>query len=145
MLSTASSGIDGEGRVYQPPVALEDARHEAVRDALYKVLPHLPTHYGRGLRGLHSEEPDPGVDLAEGLPDPHERAARTHAHDQRVGNDPLWELRQDLGSQDLAVLLDVPLRLELGRAKVAWFRPSSLAFSRAASTWKWPTWSTSAP
>src|SRR5919107_5858809 len=23
-------GIDGEGRVYQPPVALEDSRHEAV-------------------------------------------------------------------------------------------------------------------
>src|SRR3712207_6403014 len=45
--------VDSEDRIYQPPVALEDAGHEAVRDALNEVLPHLPAHDSRGLRGLH--------------------------------------------------------------------------------------------
>jgi hypothetical protein len=77
--------VDGEGRVDQPSVTLEDTRHEAVGDPLYEVLPHLPAQYGRGLRGLHGKELGLGVNRAEGLPDPYEGAARPHAHNERLG------------------------------------------------------------
>src|SRR5215210_5855878 len=105
--------VDREGRVDQLPVALEDAWYEAVGDSLYEMLPHLPAQYGRRLRGLHGKELDMGVGRAKGLPHAYEGAAGAHAHDERVGDYSFRELAQDLGSQNLAVLLDVPLRLEL--------------------------------
>src|ERR671920_1985 len=40
-------GVHGEGGVHQPLVALENARDEAVGDALYEVVPDFPAQDGR--------------------------------------------------------------------------------------------------
>src|SRR5918995_5282278 len=50
------AGVHGEGGIDEPLVALEDAGHETVGNALDEVLPHLAAQYGRRLRGLHREE-----------------------------------------------------------------------------------------
>src|SRR5918994_7112305 len=117
------AGVHGEGGVHEPPVALEDAGHEAVGDALDEVLPHLATEYRRRLGGLHREELDPRVDLAEGLADAHQGASCAHTHDEDVWDLALGELGQDLRPQPHTVLLDVPLRLELRGTEVAVLPP----------------------
>ncbi len=116
-------GFHGQGGVYQALVALEDARYEAVGDALYEVLPDLPAQQRLRLGRLHGEELYLRVYLAEGLADADERASCADAHDQGVRNDAFWELREDLRPQPDTVLLHVPLRLELRRAEVAWLLP----------------------
>src|SRR5215210_348900 len=112
-------GVNGEGLAHEASVALEDAGDEAVGDALDQVVPHLPAQDGRGLRGLHREELDVWVDLAEGLPDADERTTRAHTRHHRIRDGALGELGEGLRPQDGAVLLHVPLRLELRREEVA--------------------------
>src|SRR5215210_4087601 len=62
--------VNRQGRVHQPPVALEDAGYEAVDDSLYEVLSHLPAQYGRGLRRLHSKELDMRLTERNACPTP---------------------------------------------------------------------------
>src|SRR5918998_2309898 len=124
------AGVHGEGGVHEPLVALEDAGHEAVGDPLYEVLPHLAAQDGRRLRGLHREELDPRVDLAEGLSHAYQGAARAYPHDERVGDGALGELGEYLRPQPHAVLLDVPLRLELRGAEVAVLPPELLGLGQ---------------
>src|SRR5829696_1925173 len=121
-------GVHGEGVVHEPFVALEDAGYEAVGDALDQVFPDLPAQQRRRLRRLHRKQPDGRVDLPESLPHPDEGASGAHAHNQGVRGLVFGELRQDLGAQDHAVLLHVPLRLELRRAEVARLPAELLGF-----------------
>src|SRR5919106_2346727 len=71
-------GVNGEGLAHEASVALEDAGDEAVGDALDHVVPHLTAQYGRRLGGFHREELDVWVELAEGLADAEQCAARTY-------------------------------------------------------------------
>src|SRR3712207_1803743 len=109
---------------------LEDAGYETIGDAFYGVLARLAAQDGARLVRLDGEELDPRVDLAEGLADTHQGAARAHPHDERVGDDALGELGEYLRPQPHAVLLDVPLRLELRGAEVAALPPELLSLGQ---------------
>src|SRR5215212_5817294 len=119
-------GVYGQGGVDQALVALEDAWDEAVGDALYEVVSDLSAQDRRRLGGLHREELDGGVHLTESLAHPDKGPPRPNAHHYGVGDDAIGELGQDLWPKPDPVLLDVPLRLELGRAEIAWFLPELL-------------------
>src|SRR5215210_2137572 len=64
--------IDREGRVYQPPVALEDAGHEAVRDALYSIRcsPTSPHIMVEDSEGSIAKSLTPGLTSRKACPTP---------------------------------------------------------------------------
>src|SRR3712207_4926881 len=98
---------------------LEDAGYETIGDAFYGVLARLAAQDGARLVRLDGEELCVRVDLAEGLPDADEGAAGSYAHDEGVGDGPFGELGEDLRPEPHAVLLDVPLGLELRGTEIA--------------------------
>src|SRR3712207_1153508 len=86
---------------------------------IYGVLARLAAQDGARLVRLDGEELCVRVDLAEGLPDADEGAAGSYAHDEGVGDGPFGELGEDLRPEPHAVLLDVPLGLELRGTEIA--------------------------
>src|SRR5215213_3199717 len=83
------------------------------------MIPYLTAQDRRRLRGLHREELYVRVDFPERLANPDQGPTGPHTHDHSVGHAALGKLGKYLRPEPRAVLLDVPLALELGRAEVA--------------------------
>src|SRR5215213_6133021 len=105
---------------------LEDAGYETIGDAFYGVLARLAAQDGARLVRLDGEELYVRVNRAEGTADADEGASCAYTHDECVGDGPFGELGEDLRPQPHAVLLDVPLRLELRGTEVAVLPPELL-------------------
>jgi hypothetical protein len=97
----------------------EDAGDEPVGDALDQVPADLTAHQGARFVGLHGHHPAGRVAVPEALAHPHDRAAGAHPADHRVRDHPIRQLSQRLRAEPGAVLLNVPLRIELLRRVVS--------------------------
>src|SRR6476659_967437 len=111
--------VDRDQGVDVAAVAGDDAGHEAVGDAFDQVPANLATHQGAGLVGFDRDDAAARVDRPERLPDADDRAAGADSADDRVGHDAGGQLTQHLRAEPAAVLLDVPLAVELLRGEVA--------------------------
>src|SRR6476660_3013301 len=105
--------------VDQVAVPGEDAGDETVGDALDEVPPDLAAHQRARLAGLDRDDPAGRVALTEALAHTHDRAAGAHPADHRIRDHPTGQLSQRLRAEPGAVLLHIPLRIELPRREVA--------------------------
>src|SRR5918996_500044 len=112
--------------MHQSPMPLEDAGYESIGDAFYGVFARFAAQDGARLIRLDGEELYVRVNRAEGLADAHQGASRAYTHYERVGDGPFGELGEDLRPQPHAVLLYVPLRLELRGTEKAVLPPELL-------------------
>ncbi len=103
------------------PVPQIDSGNEAIGDPLDLVMVHLAAEDGARLVGLDRYEANARLYRPESLPHPNQGAACAYPHDEGVRSLSPGELAQNLGPKPGAVLLDVVLRLELERGKVAGF------------------------
>src|SRR5258708_26166186 len=97
----------------------EDAGDEAVGDALDQVPADLAAHQDARFVRLDGDHPARPVPLPEALTHADDGAPGAHPADHRVRDRAIRQLGERLRAEPGAVLLNVPLRIELLRREVS--------------------------
>src|SRR5712692_2857285 len=118
-LSDRRVAVHRDDLVDDVPVPGEDAGDEAVGDALDEVAANLAAHQGARLVGLDGDDPARWVALAEALAHADDGAPGADPADHGVRDRAAGQLGERLRAEPGAVLLNVPLGVELLRREVS--------------------------
>lgn len=117
-LADRGVAVHPDNLVNHVPMAGEDAGDEAVGDSLDQVSAHLAAHQEARLVRLDGYHLAGPVPLAEALTHADDSASGADPADHGVGHRAVRQLSERLRAEPRAVLVDVPLRVELLRREI---------------------------